>query len=154
MQARIYLKQLSALNFKIEQKRKEAGELRTLALSVGSPSTEGDRVSSLSGGCSKQHSALERFIDLEKEINEKIDEYVNLKHKIIDEIHKLEDVRYIALLSMHYIPDRRMRTKKLEDIAEIMKKSNGEEYSYDHIRRLHGEALRAFEVRVLNEEGE
>ena len=73
------------------------------------------------------------------EIEELIRSFIRLKSRIIDEIHELDDYRYVELLYRKYI-----QYMRLEEISCKMKKRNGEPYSYDHIAALHGEALKSF----------
>lgn len=74
-----------------------------------------------------------KLLDHTDEVNEKIDELVDLKLRIITEIEVLKDERYRTILKEHYICD-----KTLELIA------GQQPYSYRHATRLHGEALQAF----------
>ena len=60
----------------------------------------------------------------------------------------LNDARYIQILYLHYVEG-----KRLEDVAEIMVKTNGKPYSYDHIASLHGMALQEFDRVILKSHG-
>lgn len=149
MTAKEYLSQLQTLDIKINQKIKEAEELKALAFTAGAIGALEDRVQTSPSGESRQLVAIEKYVDMQREIEAEIDSYTELKHKIINEIHQLENPRYIKLLNLRYVPDIEGRVKRLEEIAEIMKKSNGEEYSYEHIRDLHGQALKDFSEKIL-----
>ena len=149
MTAKEYLSQLRLLDIKINQKIKEAEELKALAFNAGALSAEGERVQTSLSGSSRQCDMIEKYVDLQVEIDSEIDKYVDLKHKIINEIHQLSDPRYVELLNLRYVPDKEGRVKRLEDIAVVMKKSNGGEYSYQRIRELHGYALKAFGEKIL-----
>ena len=75
-----------------------------------------------------------RYVSLEQEIQDDIIMLEKRKDIITDEIHNLEDARYIKILFKRYV-----ECKNLGKVAKEMK------YSYDHIRAIHGEALEMFE---------
>lgn len=137
-----YLGQIRLLDRRINRKIEERKELFARILGVKALSISPDRVQT-SPVPDKTADLLAEYMDMEKQINETIDEYVRLKNKIIDEIHQLGDVRYEEVLYLKYV-----KYMRLEEIACVMKKSNGDYYSYDHIKRLHGEALKKFENDV------
>jgi transcriptional regulator GlxA family with amidase domain len=113
----------------------------------GSPRLSRDRVqTSVSGDTMGEK--LAECADIQAEIDALIKKLVADRHRIIGEIHMLTDARYIQILYLHYVDD-----KKLEDVAEMMVKTNGEPYSYDHIASLHGMALREFDRIILKSHG-
>lgn len=136
--AKDYLKQVRLLDIKIDQRIREKESLRDRAMSVSAVRTDGDKVQS-----SANRETFERLItkvaDMESEIDNMIDRFVDLKHKVIGEIQSLEDHRYVEVLYLKYIEYMR-----LEEVSCTMKKTNGDSYSYEHIRWLHGEALKEF----------
>lgn len=146
MTAKEYLFQLQILDTKICQKIEEASQLRSM---TGERGMKYDGVHVQTSPRNVQEDIITDYIDVEQKINLNIDKYIRLKDKIIDEIHKLDDQRYIQILYMHYVPNEQHRVKRLEEIAVIMKKPNGNSYSYDHIKHLHGEALEDFRKKVL-----
>jgi hypothetical protein len=77
---------------------------------------------------------VERIAELEQEITQMIADYGKLKSRIISEIGELENPVYVDLLMRRYV-----QYERFEQIAYQMS------YSYDHVRRLHGMALKAFE---------
>ena len=99
-----------------------------------------------------QESALCQFLadaaDIQREVDWLINKLIADRHRIIGEIHTLADARYIQILYLHYVEG-----KKLEDVAEIMVKTNGKPYSYDHIASLHGMALQEFDRIILKSHG-
>ena len=142
MTAREYLLQLKLLAIKIDQLQEERSQLIASA-TMTSVSLNPDKVqTSQTGG--KVSRAMDKYVDLEKSISRMIDRYVKLKHDIISEIQSLQDARYVELLYLRYVPNENHRVKRLEEIACIMRKPNGEPYSFDHIAHLHGEALQEF----------
>lgn len=78
-------------------------------------------------------------------INWYIDKYTQDKQEIISQIEQIDDTRYVKMLKLRYIDYLR-----LDEIADEMC------YSIDHAKRLHREALAAFENTECNddEEGE
>ena len=149
MTAKEYLRQLPLFDMKIQQKVNERNDLMLMATCTGSLGMDPNKVQTSIAG-DKMSEAVSKYVDKEAEINQMIDEYVDLKDKIINEIHQLTDVRYVELLYLRYVPDvQTHRVKRLEEIACIMKRTDGEPYSFDHIARLHGQALEDFGEKVL-----
>lgn len=137
MTAKEYLNQIRLLDRKINQRIQQAKELRRLA-GLHSQEIKQAAVQTSSAG-DPIGNAVSRYVDVETEIDTMIDRYVNLKHKIIGEIHELEDPRMVDLLYLRYV-----KYMTLEEIACTMEKANGGHYSYDHTRRLHWKALKEF----------
>ena len=81
---------------------------------------------------------MAKYVDLEKEIHEDIERFTELKHKVIGQIHMLDDITYMEILFKKYI-----EYKTLKDIAVEMK------YSYGRTKHIHGFALEAFRIKVL-----
>jgi len=133
MTAKDYLRQVRTLDLKIESRTKEKEDLRERAMCVSAVRTDGDKVTN-SGSPETFEGLIAKVADMEAEVDELVDEFVTLRHRIIGEIHGLEDPRYIQLLTLRYID-----YMNLDEIGEYM------HYSYEHTRRLHGEALQEFE---------
>jgi hypothetical protein len=147
MTAKEYLRQLKRLEIKIDQRRQERDRLLSDAMGNGSPRLSRDRVqTSVSGDTMGEK--LAECADIQAEIDALIKKLVADRHRIIGEIHMLTDARYIQILYLHYVEG-----KRLEDVAEMMVKTNGEPYSYDHIASLHGMALREFDRIILKSHG-
>ena len=147
MTAKEYLSQIRLLNLKIEQKMEEKADLMSRAMGNHSPTLTKDKVQpSISGD--RMSNTIDRYVDLEKEIDDLIDRYVDKRDMIINQIHQLDDPRYVELLQLKYVGrrggDGRMHYMRLEEIACIMKKPSGMPYTYGHIKSLHGEALKQF----------
>lgn len=147
MTAKDYLRQLKNLEIKIAQRRLERDRLIAEAMGNSSPRLTADKVqTSISGDT--MGDKLAECADIQKEIDWLINKLIADRHQIIGEIHTLNDARYIQILYLHYVEG-----KKLEDVAEIMRKSNGKPYSYDHIASLHGMALQEFDRTILKSHG-
>ena len=138
MTAKRYLSQLRALDDRINQKIREASELKALAFNAGALGVDGDRVQTSGSAESRQCRAIEKYVDMQAEIDADIDAYVDLKHRIINEIQRLSDKRHAAVLYMRYIAGM-----GFSEIADEIG------YSRIWVCKLHGEALVEFE-KILN----
>ena len=132
MTAKEYLSQIKKLSIMIEQKIQELYELRRFdglsAVRMG----EGKGTGQARDAAFTR--AVENRLMLENKINAMIDVYTDRKNFIIGQIHGLDNPQHIQILYKRYI-----EFKSLYKIAGEMN------YSYDHIRRVHGYALQAFE---------
>lgn len=140
MTAKEYLKQLHKADVIISQRIKEKDDLRTMSTSIGSFDYSKERVQTSPPSSAPHEDFVNKAVDLENEINRLIDDYIDLKHKIIGQIHGLHDVRYVDVLYKRYVEN-----KRLDVIAAEMN------YEYNHIRHLHGRALQEFERRYLKD---
>ena len=73
------------------------------------------------------------YIEYSEQINEMIDELINLKMTVVEEIENIDDGLYRTLLTERYI-----NNKNWEVVANILG------YDERHTLRLHNDALRAF----------
>lgn len=132
MRTKDYLLQIKSLDRKINNRLREAEELKQRALSLSSVRYDKDIVQ---GGKPKDVSDMvARWVDMENEITADIDRLVDLKHKIVGEINQLHDARHIELLMLRYV-----KCMTFEEIAVEMK------YSFRQIIRIHGSALQEFD---------
>ena len=134
MTVKEYLSGLRLLNIKIKHKLQEAEELRALAFGTASINSDSERVQTSPSGDGRQMSMVNRYVDLEAEIQTLVDKYVVMKDEIINRIHQLEDARYVEVLFKRYV-----EYKSLLRISKEMK------YDYDYVRYLHRKALKNFE---------
>lgn len=132
MTAKEYLSQLRYKNAKINSLLARQQLYRELA----SRSTAVYR--DIPGGGQSRASSTEEYVckivDLEREIDRRIDEYVDLTREIEGRIRTLEDERYRAILCFRYIT-----AWSWSKIAREM------HYSIDWVWELHGQALREFD---------
>lgn len=89
------------------------------------------------GGNDKLPGAVEKVIEIEQEIDQKIGELVTLRRQIGDRIASLEDDRLRELLLRYYIDGNTW-----EAVAEKMG------YSLRHVLRMHEEAMRNMALYV------
>lgn len=137
MDAKEYLNQIGTCNTRIRQMQEELARLESIANNTTS-GINPDKVQT-SPDKSKREKAIVKMVNLKKKLTAMIIEQEEKRIEIIKEIHKLNDSRYIEILYLRYVNDIRV-----EDIADIMTKPDGSEYSLDHLNRLHGQALNAF----------
>lgn len=127
-----YLSQIERLDRMIQNKLSEINQLKHIATSITiapkevnvQASSDKDRVG----------SAVAKLLDLEKETDKLVDEYIDKRKRIIEQIDSIEDTNMYHVLSERYI----MR-KDLSVIAVEMG------YSFKQVCRIHGNALMEFE---------
>lgn len=133
MWAKEYLQQLRRLDTVIDQKIKELDDLRSMSTSVGSIDYSKERVQTSPSGDAPFVKIVNKMIELDEEINRDIDDFVDRKHKIINEIQSLENTKHIQILFKKYV-----EYKTFEQISVEMN------YTYQYIVLLHGYALKEF----------
>ncbi len=139
MKAKDYLKQLELIDLKISQKISELSDLRSKAYSIKSVNFSSDVSHSSGANEASFVKPLSNALILENEISIELNDFIQLKHKIINEIQALKDTRYINILYKRYV-----QFMKLEDIASAMN------YTYQYTIELHGKALQAFQITYKN----
>lgn len=133
MTAKEYLQQLHRADVIINQRIQEKADLQLRLSSVGGFDYTKERVqTSLSVGARYERKVV-KILELENEIDCLIDNYVDLKHKIIGEIHELQNSKYIEILYKRYVEE-----KRLEEVAVEMN------YTFQYVILLHGYALKEF----------
>lgn len=108
MDAKEYLQQLRKLDIKINQKIKELEDLKITARSIGSIDYSKERVQSSPSTDASFVKTIEKISALENEINAEIDEFVDKKHGIIDQIQGLKNSKFIEVLYKHYAEFKRL----------------------------------------------
>lgn len=142
MRAKEYLMQVRLLDRRIAHKREEVEQLKDRAMGITSGLSGSGRVQS-TPEADKAGRIIARYVDLEREVEGMLVELCEKRDEIINTIHRLGDHRYVELLYLKYV-----RYMRLEEIACTMKRADGQPYSFRHILRLHGEALRALEKAI------
>lgn len=126
-EAQVFLRQLKKLDSMITNKLIEKEQWKALALGTTAQSG-GERVQS-SGSQQKMADAVNRYIDIEKEIDACVDRLVGTKKDVIHVIEQLEATEYDLLHKVY------VQYITLEDVAEIYEKS------YSWATSAHGRAL-------------
>lgn len=132
LSAKQYLEQLQELDVSINQDIERLDTMKHGASGVGAIDYSKDRVQT------SPVNALERtvcsYVDYEKKLNQKIDQFVDAKEQIIAEIRGLHNADYIQVLFKVYV-----QYKTLKATAQEMKRS------YNFVSGTHKKALEAFE---------
>ena len=132
MKTEDYLKQIERLDLMIEKKLEEITNLRELAMSISV--VQKDVNVQTSGDKDQLGKAIAKIVDLEKEADKLIDEYVDKRQRIIRQIDKIpEKDQYRILL------DRYVLQKFWGDIIDEWDCSRSKALS------VHKEALETFE---------
>lgn len=128
--AKKYLMQVERYENLITTKLEEMDRLRALITKITS-SWKDDVVSS-SGNQDKLGNAIAKIVDLQSEINDTIDEFVDRKREVSSVIEKVENPNQLAVLTKKYL-----LFETLEQIAVEMN------MTYRNVCYIHGEALLA-----------
>ena len=126
-----YLSQIKRLDVLIQQRLEQKEELRQLCGLAGN--TIGEKVQTSPKGEAAFVRIIEKIEAIEEELNGLIDNFVDTKRLIIEQIQAMPDIRYSQVLFKRYVEG-----KRLEGIAVDMN------YSYNRMRHIHGYALKAF----------
>ena len=137
-EAQKYLKQVKLYDTHIDNKVQELDRLKGVATKV---TTSLSLVpGSGSGSQDKLGDAVAKIIDLQAEVNQAIDVYVDKKREVCNLIGKIQDPDQLAVLHKRYI-----QYKHWEQIACEMG------YTYRNVCYIHGRALQA--IKELMKEG-
>lgn len=134
MTTKEYLGQISRLNRMINNKLTEIAQLKDMAASISAPQS-GGRVQT-TPNFDKIGTKYAKIDEMERKIDGMVDELVDKKEKIIQQIDSMEDENTYNILFARYI-----EKKTFEVIATEMK------YSWRQVVRLHGTALKQFEKK-------
>lgn len=134
MTTKEYLGQISRLNRMINNKLTEIAQLKDMVASISAPQS-GERVQT-TPNFDKIGTKYAKIDEMERKIDGMVDELVDKKEKIIQQIDSMEDENTYNILFARYI-----EKKTFEMIATEMK------YSWRQVVRLHGTALKQFEKK-------
>lgn len=112
-----YLGQIRKLDLLVKNKMIEKQQWKEIAMGV-SANMGGERVQS-SGSHQKMANAVDRYIDIEREIDAAIDELVDKRREIIEVIEQLSAVEYDVLHKLY------VQGKDLQAVADDFEKSYG-----------------------------
>lgn len=132
MTTKDYLKQIKILDCKIRHKESQLRELEARVTQPGGVRYGSERVSTSPTG-DKLADDVIRMVELKEKIASERALYFEKKEMIVNQIHKLEDARYIDILVKRYV-----ELKAFDVIADEM------HYSERRVYYLHREALQAF----------
>ncbi len=133
MNAREYLSQAYRLDLEINNKLEIMDSMHSLATKA----TNSFSMVPPSGtrNVHRLEDTLAKIVDMDNEINDKIDRLVDLKKEIFDVIGAVENREYRLLLEMRYL-----RFKTWEEIAVELG------YNVRHLYRIHRDALSQIKV--------
>ena len=132
MTAKEYLSRLRSLELRMSANASEIESLQTLATHITS-AINSDGIHTTGMTSDKLGNCVSRIVDLQREINEDIDNLEIVRREIIDSLEKVANSQYRELLRMRYVSGM-----TFEEIAVDMDKS------YRWITKLHGRALQEF----------
>lgn len=132
MTAKEYLQQVKVKNARIRNLQRDKETLRELMFSLGNSGGEGERVQT-SPDFDKFGTMYSRIDDKERQITNSINELVDFKLKVSEEIGQLNDERYIDVLYRKYV------------LCQSWKEISAEKgYSIRYAQQLNGQALLDF----------
>ena len=134
METRDYLNQINRYDRMIQNKFLEIAQFRALTRSISSVACK-ERVQS-SSEFDKIGNSIAKLNAMEESLADMIDEYIRKKDVIVSQIDGIENEEHYSLLFSRYV-----EKKTFEKIAYEMN------YSFRHITRLHGRALKEFEKK-------
>lgn len=134
MTTKEYLNQVSRYDRMVKNKLSELSQLKELSYSISALSNE-ERIQT-TPNFDKIGSSYCKIEKMEEDLDRIIDEYVDKKNAIIEQIDKMESEVSYGVLFARYI-----EKKTFERIATDMN------YSFRNITRIHGKALQEFEKK-------
>lgn len=135
MNAKEFLLQVKKLDRLIENKLIEVQQWKDIAMNT-TTNLSGERVQS-SGNPQKTADAIVRYIDIENEINQHIDELIKTKKDVLNVIEQLEATEYDILHKIY------VQYFTLYEVADKYDRS------YSCITTIHGQALKHVQ-EILN----
>lgn len=138
MEAKEFLLQLQVLKKRIESKRAEIEQLKSIAYGV-TPQADGERVQS-SGNPERMASAVVGYMQLETELAQHLAQYCRVMREVIAVVEELKEP-YYSIIHKRYI-----RNKPFAEIAEE------EHYSYQYTTELHRIALKKVQKMINNQQ--
>lgn len=133
MTAKEYLNRIKEARMSIKAEKERLANMKTMAMSIGTKELKADRVQT-----SVKNEGLEgtvgNYVDYESKIIDRIEEYKELEEKIVDEIYGMNcDYKLKNVIYFRYV-----HLKSYKEVANMMG------YTEQHIKRLHGQALKLF----------
>lgn len=136
-EAQKYLKQVRKLDININSMLEQVAHLKAMALKV--TTTLKQDAGSGGGSQDKIGNAIAKIVDLEAEINQRIDEYVDKKREICAVIEQVEDADQVDVLHKRYLLHEPWEQIALEMCC-----------TYRNVCYIHGRALQAV-ANILEE---
>lgn len=131
--AKALLMKIELFDANINNRISDLHELKSLVTKI--TATISQVCVSGSGNQDRLGDSVAKIVDLQDEINRKVDKYVDLKRKISAVLEQIQDPDQVKVLHKRYF-----EYKPWEQIACEMN------YSYRNVCYIHGKALQAFEA--------
>lgn len=138
MTAKEYLSEIKKLDEFINQKQVEYDTLKNSRTYITSIDYSKERVQTSSVGLGFTRVS-DKLADMQININSEIDCWHEMRHERINQIQQLSKVEYLKILFKKYV-----EYKSLEEISSELK------FVYNYTCNLHGEALKEFSKKFLN----
>lgn len=138
--AKSYLKRVKLYDTHIDNKLAELERLKAMVTKI-TATWKDDVVSGGSRSQDKIGDAVSRIVDLQKEINQDIDSYVDMKQEVLDLVDKIEDADQLNVIYKRYI-----LYETFEQIACEMF------MTYRNVCYIHGKALESIS-EMMQERG-
>ncbi len=138
MEAKEFLLQLQTLKKRIESKRAEIEQLKSVAYGI-TPQADGERVQS-SGKPDKMATAVVNYTQLETELAQHLAQYCRVMGEVVAVIEQLNEP-YYSIIHKRYV-----RNKPFAEIAAE------ENYSYQYTTELHRIALKKVQNIINNQQ--
>ena len=138
METKKYLGQIKRLDRMIQNKLAEIYQLKTMACSITIEPKE-DKIQT-SSNKDRIGSTVSKIVDLENEVDNLVDELVDKRKKIIEQIDNMDNDDYYHILTERYV-----LKKTFNEIAQ------GEFWGSRQVYRVHDKAIAEFE-RIYGQE--
>lgn len=138
MTTKDYLNQINKLNMLINNKSTEMAQYRELSYSISAVKNE-EKVMT-NPNQDKIGTSIAKIDEMERKLDEMIDDYIDKKNYIISQIQGIENDDYYEILFARYI-----EKLTFEKIA------NKTGWCWRQVHRIHAKALKAFEEKYGNE---
>ena len=133
MTAKEYLNQIKDVRLIIRKEQERLAELKEMAMNTGTKELKKDKVQTSIKNAGLEES-VGNYVDFENKIHDRIEAYLELEERIIDEIYSLNcSYKIKNLLSMKYVHGLSLR-----DIA------NQVGYSVSHTRHMIDQGIELF----------
>lgn len=137
--AQLYLERVEMIDSIVQNSLIEQRQWRELALSI-TANMDGERVQS-SGSKSKMADALDKCIDMEEKIADKVNKLAKEKTEIVSTIESVSSPIFYNVLHKRYI-----QYMTLQEVADYYKRS------YDWVKTTHGRAIANVQRILVNKE--
>lgn len=136
-EARLFLERVQKLDKLIENKLIEIERWKEIALNIGTK-LDGERVKGGGGNNQTMADAISRYVDIEREITEDIDNLIKAKSEVVEVIEQLNAYDYDILHKIY------VQGLTMFEVADKLK------IGYSTVTTAHGRALQKVQ-EILNE---